>query len=83
MCVDTEKRWLNRGREKNVEYLWKVSGRYAFHAKLPDTAWKLPGNCLDDLADVGLALNKLRLGPSPLERRQKKPDQHRDDADDD
>ena len=32
---DHGKMWLIRVPRKNVEYLWKASGRYMFHVELP------------------------------------------------
>lgn len=57
---DHGKAWLIRGRGKKVEYLWKVSLRYAFHA---ETAQTLHGSCLDDSVDVARTPSRITRGP--------------------
>jgi len=63
MCVATEKPWLNLGRGKNMENLWKVPGRRVVHAEIAQT---LHSYCLDDSMDVArmptCLLHDLRRG---------------------
>ena len=64
---DHGKMWLIRVPRKNVEYLWKVSDRYAFHVELPrscpEIAWMIhrmlpgrqAGHCADCSVDANLS----------------------------